>query len=114
MAKRANARARATAEVLARAWQERDRLKETREPGVVDWGGSRRPECRYEAYWRGMSIGLFPSATEARAFLRGLDSYHRSTPSPSSQGTRQRPWAGNRRNGEDAGNGREHDPRRGD
>jgi hypothetical protein len=53
-------------------WEDRERLQATREPGVVDWDSSRRPECRYEACWRGMSIGLFPSAEDAWAFLQGL------------------------------------------
>ncbi len=55
------------------ALEQRDQLKRSREPGVVDWGGGRRPECRYEAYWRGMSIGLFPTQEEAWAYLRGLE-----------------------------------------
>ena len=72
MTESGNARATARAEERQRRWQEHERLKATREPGVVDWGAGRRPECRYEAYWRGMSIGLFPSAEEAWVFLRGL------------------------------------------
>ena len=61
-----------TAEGRSQAWHEHARLKETRAPGVVDWGASRRPGCRYEAYWRAMSSGLFSSAEEAWAFLQGL------------------------------------------
>jgi hypothetical protein len=60
------------AQALHRCWQERERLKRTGTPGIVDWGAGRRPECRYEAYWRGMSIGLFPSADAAQVFLQGL------------------------------------------
>jgi hypothetical protein len=56
------------------ALERRQHLKDTGESGVVDWGPSRRSECRFEAYWRGMSIGLFAAAEEAWAYLRGLDS----------------------------------------
>jgi hypothetical protein len=60
------------AQAQHQCWQERERFKRTGTPGVVDWGTTRRPECRYEAYWRGMSIGLFPSAEAAWLFLQGL------------------------------------------
>jgi hypothetical protein len=72
MAAPVTGRAEATAQVRRSGWQEHERLKATCEPGVVDWGANRRPEGRYEAYWRGMSIGLFPSAEAAWTFLRGL------------------------------------------
>jgi hypothetical protein len=54
------------------AVEERDRLKLTHGTGVVDWGERRRAASRYEAYWRGMSIGVFPSAEDARAYLHSL------------------------------------------
>ena len=66
------------------ALEQRDQLKHSRDAGVVDWGSGRRPECRYEAYWRGMSIGLFPTEDEAWSYLRGLDSLspRRADPRP--------------------------------
>jgi hypothetical protein len=60
------------ATVYARGRAESEQLKATRERGVVDWGTNRRARCRYEAYWRGLSIGLFPSATDAWAYLQRL------------------------------------------
>jgi hypothetical protein len=54
------------------ALQERDRLKETNSSGVVDWGTRRRLDNRYEAYWRGMSIGLFANPEDAWAFVQQL------------------------------------------
>ncbi len=54
------------------ALDERDRLKETLDSGVVDWGRRRRAGRRYEAFWRGMPIGLFASAGEAWSYLQGL------------------------------------------
>ena len=54
------------------ALEERERLKETHGSGIVDWGQHRHPERQYEAYWRGMSLGLFPTAAEAQAYLQGL------------------------------------------
>jgi hypothetical protein len=72
MAEATDALPEARAQALKICWQERERFKSTGTPGVVDWGAGRRPECRYEAYWRGMSIGLFPSAEAAWLFLQGL------------------------------------------
>ena len=54
------------------ALAERERLKETHASGIVDWGGHRHQEKRYEAYWRGMSLGFFPTAADAHAYLHGL------------------------------------------
>jgi hypothetical protein len=54
------------------ALDERDRLKEKHDSGVVDWGRRRRAGSRYEAFWRGMTIGLFASPTEAWTYLQGL------------------------------------------
>jgi hypothetical protein len=54
------------------ALEERDRLKETHGSGILDWGEHRHHEQRYEAYWRGMSLGLFPTAAEAQAYLHRL------------------------------------------
>ncbi len=65
-------RVEAAAQVHRSGWQEHERLKATGEPGVVDWGTNRRPAGRYEAYWRGMSIGLFLSAQDAWAYLQNL------------------------------------------
>ena len=52
--------------------EEREQLKETYGSGVLDWGPQRHRKERYEAYWRGMSIGLFPTAAEAVAYLEVL------------------------------------------
>jgi hypothetical protein len=54
------------------AIEERERLKETFGSGVVDWGNRRRPAARYEAYWRGMPVGLFPSPEAAGGVLKTL------------------------------------------
>ena len=54
------------------AIEERERLKETYGSGVVDWGNRRRPAARYEAYWRGMPLGLYPSPEAAGGVLQTL------------------------------------------
>ncbi len=56
--------------VIAR--EERARLKATRESGIVDWAIPRPRAGRYEAYWRGMSIGRFLHREDAQRFLAGL------------------------------------------
>ena len=65
-------RTAATSVAWLAAREESARLKATRGSGVVDWGRPRRAVGRYEAYWRGMSLGLFISQEEAQAFLAGL------------------------------------------
>ena len=54
------------------AREESARLKATHGSGVVDWGRPRGAVGRYEAYWRGMSLGLFTSREEAQTFLAGF------------------------------------------
>jgi hypothetical protein len=52
-----------------RALAQREVLRREHGHGVLDWGPASRPGCRYEAYWRGLSLGFFDSARAAWAYL---------------------------------------------
>jgi hypothetical protein len=50
--------------------EQRKILRRDYSHGVLDWGPVSRPARRYEAYWRGLSLGYFGTERAAWVYLR--------------------------------------------